>query len=86
MNISLENVRDIHAIAGVLIETLEDQVTRKGITEGNIPIDAVINCLCYAMKRCDPPLDDEELLRRVKKYFEAMDLAGSPGLPGRPLS
>ena len=82
MNISLEDVRDIHAIAGELIATLEEQIARKGITEGNVPIDAAINCLCYAMKQCDPPLDDEELLRRVKKYFKIMGLAGSPGTKG----
>ena len=81
MNIPLEAVRDIHEIAEALITTLEEQATRKGVTEGNILIDAVINCLCYVMKGAPPLLEDEELLRRVKKYSEAMSLFGAPG-PG----
>jgi hypothetical protein len=79
MDIPLEDVRTIHAIAEALIDALEEQVTFRGITEGNICIDAAINCLCYAMKQSEPPLEDEELLRRMKKYFEAMKLPGAPG-------
>lgn len=79
MNLSLEDVQTIHAIAEALIATLEKQIVLRRVTEGNIPIDAVINCLCYTMKHAQPPLEDKELLRRVKKYFETMDLAGAPG-------
>lgn len=79
MDIPLEQVRDIHAIAGALIETLEEQIARRGITEGNISIDAAINCLCYALKHVDPRLDDEELLRRVTRYYAFMNLDGAPG-------
>lgn len=79
MDISIEDVRDIHAIAQALIVTLEQQIAIRGVTEGNVPIDAVINCLCYAMKHADPRLEDEELIRRVTKYYEVMDLKGAPG-------
>ena len=79
MDISLEDVRNIHAIAGALIETLEAQIEQRDITEGNIPIDAAINCLCYALKHTEPRLDDEELLRRVSRYGGAMNLDGAPG-------
>lgn len=82
MNLSIEDVRDIHAIAGALIETLEHQVALRMVAEGNVAIDAAINCLCYAMKCAEPRLDDAELLRRVAKYFEAMSLSGAPGRRG----
>jgi len=79
MDIPLEDVRDIHAIAEALITALEDQAARKGITQANVLVDAAINCLCYVMKHIDPPLGDEELLRRVKKYLGATNLSGAPG-------
>lgn len=81
MNITLDHVRDIHAIAEALIETLEDQITRRNIIEGNVAIDAAINLLCYTMKHAEPRLEDKELLRRVTSYFEAMNLGGAPGEP-----
>jgi hypothetical protein len=79
MDIPLDAVRDIHSIAEALIATLEEQIALRGITEGNVVIDAAINCLCYAMKGSEPRLEDEELLRRVTKYFDMMDLHGAPG-------
>jgi hypothetical protein len=79
MDIPIDNVREIHAFAEALIETLERQIARQGITEGNVVIDAAINCLCYAMKGAEPKLEDDELLRRVAKYYRAMDLGGAPG-------
>lgn len=78
MNISLENVREIHAIAEALITALEDQAARRGITQANVLVDATINCLCYVMQHIDPPLGEEELLRRVTKYLGAADLSGAP--------
>ncbi|HSX23359.1 MAG TPA: hypothetical protein VLE97_11350 [Gaiellaceae bacterium] len=78
MNLSVEDVRDIRAIADALIGTLEHQVALKMVAEGNVAIDAVINCLCYAMKRSSR-LEDADLLRRVAKYFEMMNLPGAPG-------
>lgn len=79
MDIPLEDVSAIHLIAEVLIKTLEEQITRNGVTEGNIPIDAAIICLCYAMKEAAPKLENEELLRRVTMYGGAMGLRGAPG-------
>lgn len=79
MDIPIDDVRDIHAIANALIHTLEEQITRKGITEGNTPIDAAIICLCYAMNYAPPKLENEELLRRVGRYFNTMSLLGAPG-------
>lgn len=79
IDIPLHHVRDIHAIAEALIERVDEEMAARGITEGNVAIDAVINCLCYAMKHSPPELDGEELLRRVKKYSLAMDLSGAPG-------
>lgn len=79
MDIPLKAVRDIGAIATTLIEALDREIEKRGITEGNIPIDAVINCLCYAMKMAEPRLDDAELLRRVSRYYDAMTLSGAGG-------
>lgn len=78
MDIPIEAVRDIHAITEAMIEVMEEQIARRHITEGNVPIDAAINCLCYAMAYAGT-LDDQELLRRVAKYREAMALSGAPG-------
>lgn len=79
MDIPIEDVRDICVIAQALIVTLEQQIAIRGVTEGNVPIDAVISCLCYAIKQADPRLEDAELIRRVSKYYEALDLEGAPG-------
>ena len=78
MDISLKHAEDIGAIATALIETLDNEIAKRNITEGNIPIDAAINCLCYAMKIVDPRLSDEELLRRLSRYFAAMQLGAAP--------
>lgn len=80
MNLSIDDVRDIRAIADALIETLDHQAALRMVAEGNVAIDAVINCLCHAMKRSSR-LEDGELLRRVAKYFDMMDLPGAPGRP-----
>jgi hypothetical protein len=79
MKLTPQDVRAIHSIAQALIKTLEDQLISKGITEGNIAIDATIISLCYAMLGAGGDLENDELLRRVKLYYDAMNLHGAPG-------
>ena len=78
VKITTEHVRDIHAIAEAMIAAMEDQIARRGVTQGNVPIDAAICCLCYAMQHAGS-LDDAELLRRVAKYRDIALVSGAPG-------
>lgn len=79
MEIPKKAAEDIRAIADVLISALDDQIAHRGVSEANVVIDAAIICLCYVMKRSEPPLKDKELLRRVKDYYRSLDLVGAPG-------
>ncbi len=78
MPIPLEHVRNIHAITEAMIATMEEEIARRGVTEGNVPIDAAICCLCYAMAHAGD-LDDAELLRRVARYRKTQAVDGAPG-------